>query len=146
MVKKRKKAYNKRLKHRALCALDSRSKLCLFSWLLNVMEVEMCKLHKMKLLLTIVIVASGCGQALNRAGAEYLKISLKDTCGKEDKACIAAVDKQFDSCHRLYKENWDKYMDSSSQKDGQLMEVYSIKMYACIVDEKSEPYFNYNPG
>lgn len=88
---------------------------------------------------------AGCDQALNKVGAEYLKISLKDTCGDEDPDCIAAVDTQFDSCHSKYEQDWNNYMNSSSSKEDELLEIYSKGLFACIVDQDGDSYFVFDP-
>lgn len=92
----------------------------------------------------VSILLVSCDQALNKAGSLYLKKSLKDTCG-EDPACVAAVEKQFGPCHSKYEADWNKYMNSSSAKEDELLKIYSEKLYSCIVDENGEPYFEYNP-
>jgi len=81
----------------------------------------------------------------NKAGAEFLKAALKANCGDEDAACIAAVNSQFDSCQSKYEKEWNDYMHSSISKEDELLEMYSLKMFGCIVDENGEPYFEYNP-
>ena len=100
-----------------------------------------------KLFLPFLIFALlvGCDQALNKAGTVYLKLSLEEACGETDTECIAAVKSQFDSCHKKYKADWDNYMNSSISKEDELLEVYSIGIYGCIVDENGEPYFIYDP-
>lgn len=86
-----------------------------------------------------------CDQAINRAAAEYLKYSLREVCGEDDPACIEAVNTQFDPCHEKYSEEWAAYMKSSLAEEDALLEYYSRKMYACILDENGEPWFVYDP-
>ena len=87
----------------------------------------------------------GCNQAIDKAALGYLKAHLKNTCGDEDAACVAAVDEQFDSCHDEYQEAWDNYMSSSISEEGELLEIYSKGLYGCIVDKDGDPYFLYDP-
>ena len=88
---------------------------------------------------------ASCDQALNKVGAEYLKMSLKDACGDEDPDCIAAVDDQFDACHAKYEKDWNNYMNSSSSKEDELLEIYSKGLFACIVDPDGDSYFVFDP-
>ena len=85
------------------------------------------------------------GTFLPEAVSLYLKISFKDSCGEEDIPCVAAVEGQFDSCRSKYEEDWNKYMNSSSSNEDELLEIYWEKMYGCIVDENGEPYFIFDP-
>ncbi len=84
-------------------------------------------------------------QVLNKAGSMYLKKSLRETCGEKDPDCIAAVNTQFDSCHSKYEEDWNKYMNSSSSREDELLEIYSRKVYGCILDKDGDPYFVFDP-
>ena len=43
------------------------------------------------------LILSGCNQAVNTAGVQYLKLGLKKACYEEDPACVAAVNDQFDA-------------------------------------------------
>ena len=92
-----------------------------------------------------VIMLSGCDNAINYAGAQYLKISLKEVCGEEDRECIAAVDKQFDPCHDKFKADWAAYMKASASKEDEYLVCYSENMYGCIVDKDGIPYFVFDP-
>lgn len=92
-----------------------------------------------------VVFLSGCDNAINYAGSRYLKMSLKDVCGEEDKECIAAVDEQFDPCHDKYKADWDAYMEASESEEDVHLERYSTSMYGCIVDKDGSPYFVFDP-
>jgi len=87
-----------------------------------------------------------CDAAISRVSAEYLKYSLREVCGEEDPACIEAVNTQFDACHDRYRDEWNAYMNSSVAGEDALLEDYSRKMYACIVDENGEPWFVYDPS
>jgi len=89
---------------------------------------------------------AGCNEVINRASAEYLKYSLREVCGEDDPACIAAVDAQFDDCHDKSRGEWNAYMNSSLTDQDALLEAYSLKIYACIVDENGEPWFVYDPS
>lgn len=100
---------------------------------------------RIAMLLTIALILGGCDKILNKAGAQYLKVSMKDICGDDDPACVAAVDEQFDSCHEKYEEDWTRYMDSSVEKEDDLLRIYSEKLYGCIVDEDGSPYFFFDP-
>ena len=103
-----------------------------------------CALKNPVLLLCLFLL-TGCDQAANYAAAQYLKVSLKETCGQQDAACIAAVETQFDPCHLKYKQHWDAYMNAIGKKEDEYLATYSINMYACIVDKDGKPYFVYNP-
>ena len=87
----------------------------------------------------------GCNQVIDKAGAEYLKIHLKKTCGDEEVSCVAAVEEQFDSCHGKYQEAWSNYMNSSLSEEDELLEIYAKGVYGCIVDKDGGPYFVYDP-
>ncbi len=92
-----------------------------------------------------VLCLLGCDELISKAGTEYLKISLKDACGEDDNACISAVEEQFDSCHEIYENEWNEYMDSSLSEEDELLEKYSSNMYECIVDENGDAYFYFDP-
>lgn len=102
-------------------------------------------IYKFCLIFFLMVSMLGCNKLVNKAGAEYLKFSLKGTCGEEDTACINAVETQFDSCHKKYEKDWENYMNSSISEEDQLLAVYSTNMYGCIVDEDGEPYFYFDP-
>ena len=106
----------------------------------------MIKLIKAALVFLAISSLAGCDSLINQAGAEFLKLQLKDICGSEDTACIAAVDRQFGACHSKYEEGWERYMDSSASQEDKFLEVYSVNMYGCIVDENGDPYFVYEQG
>lgn len=100
---------------------------------------------KFAAILFVSVLFAGCDQLSNKAGAKLLKVSLKANCGDEDTDCIAAVENQFDSCQSNYEKEWNDYMNASASKEDELLEIYSLKMCGCIVDENGEPYFEYNP-
>lgn len=102
-------------------------------------------INKIAIIFLFTALLTSCDQVLNKAGSKYLKISLKDTCGEEDPACIAAVVAQFDSCHSKYEADWNKYMNSNSSQEDELLEIYSKGVYGCIVDEDGNPYFVFDP-
>ena len=101
----------------------------------------MLLLQRTLLAIFFTLILAGCDQLLNKAGAQYLKFSLKDACGEEDTACIAAVESQFDPCQEKYEKEWNAYMNSSTSTEDELLKIYSEKMYGCIVDEDGDPYF-----
>ena len=105
----------------------------------------MLLLQRTLLAIFFTLILAGCDQLLNKAGAQYLKFSLKDACGEEDTACIAAVENQFDSCQEKYEKEWNVYMNSSTSNEDELLKNYSDKMYGCIVDEDGDPYFVFDP-
>lgn len=88
---------------------------------------------------------TGCDYAIEKGTAKYLKMSLKETCGKKDQSCIAAVESQFDACHAKYEDAWRDLLNSSDVDEGKFQAAYSEKLYACIVDKEGKPYFYYNP-
>ncbi len=102
-------------------------------------------LNKLAIICLLITFMASCDQVLNKAGSEFLKMGLKDTCGEEDPACIAAVISQFDSCHTKYEKDWNRYMNSSLSNEDELLEVYSRGVYGCIVDEDGDPYFVFDP-
>lgn len=114
-------------------------------FLINPQGVGMRAIIKITIISFLVIHLSACDLLINMAGPEFLKIILKGICGEEDAACIAAVDSQFDGCHSNNKGAWDKYMNSTSSKEDELLEKYSIALYRCIVDENGDPYFTFDP-
>jgi len=89
---------------------------------------------------------AACSEVIDRASAEYLKYSLREVCGDDDPACIAAVNAQFDACHEKFRAQWSAYMNSTFAEEDALLEDYSRRMYACIVDENGEPWFVYDPS
>ena len=99
--------------------------------------------HKITLLLFLAVPLAGCDQLADKIVKEYLKSELRDVCGEDDPECIASVDNQFDACQDRYEKEWGEYMNSVPSKEEGLMEVYSKKMYSCIVDDNGEPYFFY---
>ena len=86
----------------------------------------------------------GCDQLFNKAGLMYFKATLTEVCGKEDAACIVAVEEQFDPCHKKYIKEWNAYMKAPSSKEDELLVVYSEDLYSCIVDAQGDPYFEFN--
>ena len=102
-------------------------------------------LVRLVFLILLALPLSGCDQWLNRASAEFVKIGLKEVCGEEDKECLAAVEAQFDSCHKKYEKEWEAYMEASTAKEDEFLEIYLKGVYACIVDEDGQPYFEYDP-
>ncbi|GAA6142430.1 hypothetical protein [Hydrogenophaga sp. 5NK40-0174] len=92
------------------------------------------------LLSASLLTLAGCDMLADKAATEMLKVSLKAVCGEEDKACIAAVEAQFDACQEKYKAEWDAYVDAEGDDDA-LLDEYSDKITACIVDDNGDPYF-----
>ncbi len=83
--------------------------------------------------------------ALNEAASAFPKSGLIEVCGKQDKACIAAVKAQFDTCHKKYNKEWHAYMSASLfANDDKLLEAYTSSLYGCIVDTDGDPYFTSN--
>ena len=119
--------------------------VCLIRKRLNVEDIVIHRTSKFTNVLFFSMFLASCDQVLNKAGSEYLKVILKDTCGEDDVACVAAVDGQFDVCHRKYEAGWNKYMNSYSSNEDELLKIYSEKMYGCIVDENGAPYFVFDP-
>lgn len=107
--------------------------------------VSVLPLQKIMYVTFICLIFSGCNQAFNTAGAQYLKLGLKKACFEEDPACVAAVNDQFDACHEKYEKKWDAYMNSSTSDEDELLKLYSEKMYSCIVDDNGNPYFLFEP-
>lgn len=71
-----------------------------------------------------------------------MKTGLIEACGKQDKACIAAVKAQFDVCHKEYNKEWHAYMNAGLfVDDDKLLEIYTGKIYSCVVDADGDPYF-----
>lgn len=95
--------------------------------------------------LCLSIVLTGCDSAIEKVMAKYLKMSLKDTCGKQDPACVAAVDSQFDACHAKYEGDWRALLNSTDSEEASFQAVYSTNLYGCIVDKEGKPYFFHNP-
>lgn len=104
----------------------------------------MCFFNRLTIFFLLPVFLTGCDQIFSKAGSEYLKVSLKNTCGESASECVAAVDEQFDSCHRKYEEDWNRYMNSFDKEDA-LLKIYSENIYGCIVDEGGEPYFFFDP-
>ena len=79
---------------------------------------------------------------LNDAAAVFVKTGLIEACGKKDKACITAVNTQFDACQKKYKKEWHAYMNAGLfEDDDKLLDIYTRRMYSCIVNDKGQPYF-----
>lgn len=105
----------------------------------------MSKLIHISMAVLFATLLAGCDNAVNYAGAQYLKMSLKEVCGEDDPECIAAVDTQFDTCQEKYKDDWAAYMEANPSKEDELLATYSTNMYGCIVDKDGNPYFVFDP-
>ncbi|MDH5786473.1 MAG: hypothetical protein OEZ16_12815 [Chromatiales bacterium] len=92
------------------------------------------------LLLSLTLLACTDSMVEEFAFKQTLEYSLIDLCGKEDKACIAAVESQIDDC--MEKSDWRRYMDSD--EDEEELNRFTSEFYACIVDEEGNPYFVHN--
>lgn len=88
-----------------------------------------------------LLALAGCDMLADKAAVEMLKASLKTVCGDDDKACIAAVDSQFDACHEKYSADWKAFVDAEGE-DEALLDAYNQKITNCIVDENGAPYFD----
>ncbi len=99
------------------------------------------RLKATTLLGATVFALAGCDMLADKAAVEMLKASLKAVCGDEDKACIAAVETQFEACHEKYRSEWKAFMDSEGE-DEALLDAYNDKVTGCIVDENGNPYFD----
>ena len=91
----------------------------------------------------VSLLLASCNSAIEQALIGYSKTGLKDACGKEDLACIAAVDSQFDACHTQYENEWSAFQKASNSEADKLMDAYGAKLAACIVDENGESYFSF---
>lgn len=76
--------------------------------------------------------------------AKLVKQQLTESC-EDDSDCAYAVRMQFDACHRKFRKEWQAYMDASGSEEDRYLTEYSNKLYACIVNEDGEPYFEYQP-
>lgn len=93
------------------------------------------------LILLLPILVS-CDSMLNDAAAVFAKTGLIEACGKQDKACITAVNTQFDACHKKYNKEWHAYMNAGLfADDDKLLEIYINHIFGCIVDADGDPYF-----
>lgn len=102
--------------------------------------------QKLSTLTLSVLFLMGCDGLIDTGIDEYFLRSLKDICGNKDKACISAVEQQFDSCRERYKREWESYMNSSIKEEDKILEIYSNKLYLCIIDENGDPYFYFDPN
>lgn len=96
---------------------------------------------KYLVLILALILISSCSdnQVEEIAFRKVLEYQLVDLC-KEDKKCIDAVKSQTKAC--MVKSDWKRYVDN--QDNQQELKKFTDKFYACIVDEKGEPYFHSN--
>ena len=98
---------------------------------------------KVAMSLVLLFSLSGC-IALNYMGASYLKDSLMEECGTEDK-CINVVKTKFDPCHKKYERRWHAYMNSvEPSKEDELLNAYLSKLTQCMVDSDGHQYFDFN--
>lgn len=68
-----------------------------------------------------------------------------DICGEEDKACLAAVDEQYEPCETKYVKEWTEYVNAGASKEDALLDSYMAKLFSCVVDKDGDSYFSYNP-
>lgn len=89
---------------------------------------------------------TGCDKYFGAAGSPpYLKTSLLELCGETDQACVEAVNTQFETCHQKNISPWDLYMQASSSKQDQYLDLYSKNIYACITDTSGKAFFEFIP-
>ena len=93
-----------------------------------------------------LIAAVGCDEVTQKVTGKFIKSQMIGVCGEADKECIAAVEEQYDACEARYKNEWSAYMDARSSEEDELLDDYMSKLFACVVDENDEPYFEYDSG
>jgi len=84
-------------------------------------------------------------QTDNNVEPSDLKEIFLELCEENDsKACISAVNTQFDSCLNRYKVDWDNFMKSRGDRVDQAMDELAYKLASCIVDKDGEPFLTYD--
>lgn len=97
------------------------------------------------LLVAIATAVAGCQSMAQKTSGHFLKKRMIEICGKEDEACLAAVDEQYDACEKKYAKEWSAYMNASPAKEDALLDRYLSRMFSCVVDKRGRSYFAYNP-
>lgn len=96
------------------------------------------------LLAAVMTVIAGCDAVVQKATGQYMKMKMIEICGEDDKACVAAVNAQYDSCESKYKNEWSAYMKASSSEEDTILDDYMAKLLTCVVDKDGNSYFEYN--
>ena len=102
-------------------------------------------ISKAILLAAFAVAVVGCTSMTQKTTGHFLKKRMIEICGKEDEACVAAVDAQYDACEKKYEKEWDAYMNASPAKEDALMDRYLSRLFACVVDQNGRAYFAYKP-
>ena len=93
-------------------------------------------------LLLLVSCDSVFNHTINESISIVVRSGLTEACGKQDKTCIAAVNAQFDACHKKYNKEWHAYMNAGwFVDDDKLLDIYTKRITGCIVDADGDPYF-----
>lgn len=97
------------------------------------------------LTLILALSISACDQLMVSFAHKMFELQMIELCGKDDAACIQAVETQFLECSQKHKKENDAFMSASSEDEDELLEVYLTKIYECVVDEEGNSYFEYAP-
>lgn len=97
------------------------------------------------LIAVLATALTGCESVMQKATGYFLKERMIEICGQDDKACLAAVDAQYDACEKKYQKEWSAYLHAGPEKEDALMEVYLSRLFSCVVDQDGVAYFAYKP-
>jgi hypothetical protein len=69
---------------------------------------------------------------------KVIEYQLKDECGDEDKACVAAVEAQIESC--MKQSDWRQFLEN--EEDQEEMKRFISEFSPCFKDSEGNSYFN----
>ena len=90
-------------------------------------------------LLTICLMIGGCsGEMIEElVFRKVMEYQLKDECRDEDKACIAAVEAQIESC--MLQSDCRQFLEN--EEDEQEMKRFISEFFPCFKDPEGNAYF-----
>jgi hypothetical protein len=86
---------------------------------------------KALLLVSLAVLLGGCDLALQKAAGKYLKLRMIEICGEDDKACIAAVNAQYEICEAKFSEDYQAYMKARPSEEEEILDAYMSKLFTC---------------
>ena len=90
-------------------------------------------------LLTICLLIGGCSSEMveELAFRKVMEYQLKDECGDEDKACIAAVEAQIEFC--MKQSDWRQFLEN--EEDEEELKRFVSEFFPCFKDSEGSSYF-----
>jgi hypothetical protein len=94
---------------------------------------------KRLLLLIICLLIGGCSSEMveELAFRKVMEYQLKDECRDEDKACIAAVEAQIESC--MIQSDWRQFLEN--EEDEEEVQRFVSEFLPCFKDSEGSAYF-----